>query len=62
MRCPELDLETARAVGELCAVTGGADIVGGHVALHALRLDLAVVTSDPDDIALFAEDIRIIAV
>lgn len=46
----------------LCAVTGGTDVVGGHVALHALRFDLAVVTSDPDDIALFAEDARIIAI
>ena len=34
----------------------------GHVALHALRFDLTVVTSDPDDIRRFAEDVRIIAV
>ena len=62
VRCPELDLETARAVGEFCAVTGGTDVVDGHVTLHALRFDLTVVTSDPDDIRRFAEDARIIAV
>lgn len=62
VRCAELDLATARAVGELCAVTGGTDVVDGHVVLHALRCDLTVVTSDPDDIRRFAEDARIIAV
>ena len=62
VRCAELDLVTARAVGELCAVTGGTDVVDGHVVLHALRFDLTVVTSDPDDIRRFAEDVRIVAV
>ena len=62
VRCAELDLETARAVGELCAATGGTDIVDGHVALHALRFDLTVVTSDPDDIARFAPEVRLVAV
>lgn len=62
VRCAGLDLETARAVGELCAVTGGTDVVDGHVALHALRFDLTVVTSDPHDIAVFAPEVRLVAV
>lgn len=62
VRCAGFDLETARAVGELCAVTGGTDVVDGHVALHALRFGLTVVTSDPDDIARFGEGLRIIVV
>lgn len=62
VRCAELDLETAGAVGELCAATGGTEVVDGHVALHALRFGLTVVTSDPDDIALFAPEVRLVAV
>jgi len=49
----DLDLSTARAVGELCAATGGSDVVDAHVALVALRFDRAVVTSDPDDLARY---------
>lgn len=62
VRCAELDLETARAVGELCAAAGATDVVDGHVALHALRFGLAVVTSDPDDIARFAPEVRLVTV
>lgn len=58
----EMDLTTARAVGRLCALTGGSDVVDGHVALQALRFGRAVVTSDPDDIALFAPDAQLIPV
>lgn len=58
----DLDLATARAVGQLCALTGGTDVVDGHVALYALRYGRAVVTSDPDDIAIFAPDARLIPV
>lgn len=58
----DLDLTTARALGQLCAVTGGSDVVDAHVALQALRFDRAVVTSDPDDIAAFAPDARLIPV
>lgn len=47
IRFVDLDVTTARAVGELCALTGASDVVDTHVALHALRLDLSVVTSDP---------------
>lgn len=58
----DLDLATARALGRLCALTGGSDVVDGHVALRALRFDRAVVTSDPDDIAIFAPDVQLIRV
>lgn len=45
-----LDLVTGRAVGELCALAGGDDVVDAHVALLALRRRCTVLTSDPDDI------------
>lgn len=47
----DLDAETARAIGAMCGVAGVADVVDGHVALHARRRGLAVLTSDPADIA-----------
>ena len=62
VRFVPLDLATARAVGELCGLTGGVDVVDGHVAFHARRFGLAVVTSDPDDIAAFASDLDLIVV
>lgn len=46
-----LTLETARAVGLLCARSGHADVIDVHVALCARERHHAVVTSDPDDIA-----------
>ena len=58
----DLDLVTARAVGELVAGAGGSDIVDAHVALVALRSGRAVITSDPDDIARFGGGVRIIPV
>lgn len=67
LRLPEieyvdLDLPGARAVGELCALTGATDVVDTHVALHALRHQLSVVTSDPTDFGLFAPDLEVIVV
>ncbi|HET9840758.1 MAG TPA: PIN domain-containing protein [Nocardioides sp.] len=49
---PSLDAQTARAVGRLCGVTGHSDVVDVHLALHARLHDLAVVTSDVDDLRL----------
>jgi hypothetical protein len=57
-----LDLPTARAVGELCALTGATDVVDGHVAFHARRFGQPVVTSDPDDLRAFAADLDVIVV
>ena len=62
VRFVPLDLVTARAIGELCGLTGGTDLVDGHVALHARRFGLPVVTSDPDDIAAFGGDLDLIVV
>ena len=58
----DLDAEMARAVGVLCGAVGVADVVDGHVALHARRRDLAVLTSDPDDIARLDPTLTIVAV
>ncbi len=62
VRVANLDGETARAVGVICGLTGSTDVVDGHVALHARRRGLAVVTSDPDDIAAFDPTLTIHAV
>lgn len=45
-----LDADTARAVGRVCGLTGHADVVDVHVALHARLHDHVVVTSDVDDL------------
>jgi predicted nucleic acid-binding protein len=58
----DLDAEMARAVGVLCGAVGVADVVDGHVALHARRHDLAVLTSDPDDIARLDPTLAIVTV
>jgi predicted nucleic acid-binding protein len=58
----DLDAEMARAVGVLCGEVGVADVVDGHVALHARRRDLAVLTSDPDDIARLDPTLAIVTV
>jgi predicted nucleic acid-binding protein len=57
-----LDAEMARAVGVLCGSVGVADVVDGHVALHARRRDLAVLTSNPDDIARLDPTLTIVTV
>ena len=57
-----LDAEMARAVGVLCGSVGVADVVDGHVALHARRRDLAVLTSGPDDIARLDPTLTIVVV
>lgn len=46
-----MTVAVARAVGQLCADSGHADIVDVHVALCALERQHAVVTSDPDNLA-----------
>lgn len=57
-----LDAEMARAVGVLCGAVGATDVVDGHVALNARRHDLAVVTSDPEDIARLDPTLTIVKV
>lgn len=58
----DLDAATARAVGVACGLRGVADVVDGHVALHARRGGLAVLTSDPDDIAALDPSLPILTV
>ena len=58
----DLDGETAKAVGVMCGLTAGTDVVDGHVALHARRRGLGVVTSDPDDISAFDPALTVIAI
>ena len=57
-----LDEVMARAVGVLCGRAGHADIVDVHVALHAREHGHAVVTSDPNDIALVDPSLTVITV
>jgi predicted nucleic acid-binding protein len=47
---PVFDDLTARGVGELCGLTGHADVVDVHVVLHARLHGHRVVTTDPDDL------------
>lgn len=58
----DLDGETAKAVGVMCGLTTGTDVVDGHVALHARRRGLSVVTSDLDDISAFDPTLTIVVV
>ena len=45
-----LDDATARAVGQLCGVTGTTDVVDASVVLCARQRGHAVLTSDPEDL------------
>ena len=57
-----LEPDTATLVGEVIAVSGHADVVDVHVALHARRHAHAVVTSDPDDIRAVDPSLTLIEV
>jgi hypothetical protein len=59
---PALDAMMARAVGELCGRTNTSDVVDAHVAVHATARELAVVTSDPEDIAALAPHLPLVRV
>lgn len=59
---PVLDEVTARAVGQLCGLSGHHDVVDAHVAMHALRENHAVVTSDPGDIHSVAPSLTLLPV
>lgn len=58
----DLDAQSARAVGVICGTAGIPDVVDGHVALHARRRGLAVLTSDAADIARLDPTLVIIEV
>lgn len=50
MRFPVLDVETARAVGEICGRSGHADVVDVHVVVEAKLSGHPVITSDAGDL------------
>jgi len=58
----DLDSDTAKAVGVLIGLTGHADVVDVHVALHAGLHGHTVVTSDPDDIRAVDPSVAVIEV
>lgn len=62
VRVHEVDLGplAARAVGLLCAASGGDDVVDAHVALVARQRSAAIVTSDPDDLLRIDPTARVV--
>jgi predicted nucleic acid-binding protein len=59
MRVDAMTEETALRVGMLLAASSTSDVVDGHVALLARRLNAPVITSDPEDIAVLDGSLRI---
>jgi len=57
-----LDDLTARSVGQLCGVSGTADIVDASVALAGRQRSLRIITSDPDDIRMVDNRLDIVPV
>ena len=57
-----MDLEVARTVGLVCAVSGHHDVVDVHVAMCARERGHAVVTSDHNDIARVDPSLLILSV
>lgn len=62
VRVVDLDHQAALGVGVICGAAGVADVVDGHVALHARRRDLVVLASDPDDISRLDPSLVVLAV
>lgn len=62
LRVDPLTDVVAFRVGLLLGATGTSDVVDGHVALLARRLQATVLTSDPDDIAALDSTLRIVRV
>ena len=57
-----LDEQTAKSVGQVCGISGHADVVDVHVALQAKELGHHVVTSDPGDIRALDPTLPIIPI
>jgi hypothetical protein len=56
---PALDEPLARAAGELCGLTGTADVVDASVVLVARRTGDGILTSDPEDLRRLDPEARI---
>lgn len=57
-----LDDATARAVGQLCGVTGTTDVVDASVVLCARQRGHAILTSDADDLRRIDPRLRLVEV
>jgi hypothetical protein len=57
-----LDDITARAVGQLCGVTGVSDVVDVSVVLCARQRDHKVISSDPEDLRRIDPKVEVVAV
>jgi hypothetical protein len=58
----ELDDQRARAAGQLCGVTGSADVIDASVVLCARTRGHRVVTSDRDDLERLDPSLELIVV
>jgi predicted nucleic acid-binding protein len=57
-----LDDATARAVGQLCGVSGTTDVVDASVAAAARQRRLRVITSDPEDLRRLDQRLDIVPI
>lgn len=57
-----LDDHAARAVGQLCGVSGTTDVVDASVVLCARQRGHRVLTSDPDDLRRIDPRLQMVAV
>ncbi len=57
-----LDDHRARAAGQLCGLAGTRDVVDASVVLSAREHELAVATSDPDDLRRLDPRVRLVLV
>ena len=57
-----LNRDHARAVGALLARSGTSDVVDAHVVVCAQEAELAIITSDPNDLRRLDPDLELISV
>lgn len=51
--------DDGRAIGQLLAVTGTADVVDAHLVMTAFRLDDDILTGDPYDLNQLADTLGV---
>lgn len=57
-----LDDRRARAAGQLCGLTGTRDVIDASVVLAAREHEMAIATSDPDDLRRLDAKARLVTV
>ena len=62
VRVESLSEPMAKAAGELCRLTGTADVIDASVVVTARRMGGTVLTSDPGDLARLDPGLRLIPV